>query len=128
MPNFIEQRGDIKGKIRLEIIDAATSNNFGWAVASGFLGMIPNLFGMPWNSYHARLEFEVTIFNSYNEPIWNKAYAGRSRTIYEGIYYAYSAGEGEAILLTEIFKEKLEELKKDFQAEVFEINNLLNER
>ena len=126
LPNFIEQRGDEKGRISIEIIDATITHNWTWAVLSGLFLLIPNIVGMPWDSYYTRLEFEVTIYNLKNEIVWNKAYSGRSRSFYDNIFGAYSGDDGGATLMIELFKNKLNELKQDLQIEVNEINNILN--
>lgn len=71
MYDFIcEQFGENKGKIVLKLIDGSFSND-GYALAylSGYLLLIPNLFGMPFYKTSGSIKLRITIFNKNNDII-----------------------------------------------------------
>ena len=71
MYDFVcEQFGENKGKVILKLIEGSFSNDGGnLAYCSGYLLLIPNLFGMPFYSASGSIKLRLTIMNKNNDVI-----------------------------------------------------------
>ena len=71
MYDFVcESFGENKGKIVLKLVDGSFSND-GYALAylSGYLLLIPNLFGMPFYTTSGSIKLRISIYNKNNDLI-----------------------------------------------------------
>jgi hypothetical protein len=81
--------GENMGYIVCKLTDGQTRMNFAWAVASGLLLGIPNLFGMPAGRAKTQMTVEVDIYDKHRKLIgrYNAPCTGRAAVAF---YYGYS--------------------------------------
>jgi len=128
LPNISSLSGDKKGSMDINVTYASMKpGSRGLGFISGLMLMVPNLLGMPIGSFNANLEFDASIKNLDGNEIWSHTYSGKTKK-YVGLYYGRYASfrDAESILMVQLFKDQIAEMKADLQRDVGSINGQLS--
>lgn len=108
--NVVAQGGDTKGSIILTpVLHQLEVPNVGWTLLSVGTAFIPNLFGMPIESYTAFCELELRVVDKNGNLI--KKYSSDSTvTEYVAPYWGYYELEARKAALYESYKKTLKKL------------------
>lgn len=123
--NICDDYGEKLGSIELVLIDnRIKETGLGFSVLSGFTLFIPNLVGMPMDSFDYSLEFEIRIFANNGERVWKHAYSSQGR-VYSVIFNGFKSWSTDDQLKQ--FKELLEQCKRDLSRDSSLIRTRLDE-
>lgn len=116
--NLIDEDGPVKGKLVLEPIFVKATENGGWTltVFPGFF--IPNLFGVPMDSWTAKWELELNVLDKNGKRIARYS-AEEENTEYLAAYWGYATlPETRKAAVFEGYKKTLDNLIQQLQNDI----------
>lgn len=116
--------GDKKGVLELKVTTTRMRGGFGWAMASGFLLCIPNLFGMPFATPQLQVSTQLDVLDNQRRLLATYRADGEAKGV-NSIYSSTSYADPGRVLYIQAVRQCLDQLKIKMQPDLERLHGQL---